>query len=58
MKRILEILENEFERRSNSFQEMYKELNNTIEENERLKQEVAMLRKDLFELSKEYTNGK
>jgi len=58
MRRILEILESEFEKRSNSFQEMYKELNNTIEENERLKQEVAMLRKDLFELSKEYTNGK
>ena len=58
MKRILEILENEFEKRSNIFQEMYEKYNKTIEENERLKQEVAMLRKDLFELSKEYTNGK
>ena len=58
MKRILEILENEFEKRSNSFQEMYKELNKTIEQKENLEKENAMLRKDLFELSKEYTNGK
>jgi regulator of replication initiation timing len=58
MKRILEILENEFEKRSKSFQEMYKELNDTIEENERLKKEIQILRNDLFELSKEYTNGK
>jgi len=58
MKIILEILENEFKRRSSSFQEMYKELNETIEENEKLKKENATLRNDLFELSKEYTNGK
>ena len=55
---ILDILEKELEKRTDSFIEMYKELNETIEENERLKKENAILRKDLFELSKEYTNGK
>ena len=54
MKRILEILENEFERRSSSFKEMYEELNKTIEENEKLKKENSILRNDLIEFSKEY----
>ena len=58
MTRIFEILENEFERRSSSFQEMYKELNKTIEENEKLKKENSMLRIDLMEFSKEYGYGK
>ena len=36
---------------------MYKELNRTLDENARLRKENAILRNDLFELSKEYTNG-
>lgn len=58
MKRIFEILENEFEKRSSSFQDMYQELNKTIEENEKLKKENSMLRIDLMEFSKEYGYGK
>ena len=58
MKYILEILEREFERRNVNSQEMYKEINRTIEENDKLKKEVESLRNDLFELSKEYANGK
>ena len=58
MKIILDILEKEFEKRSKSFQEMYNELNKTIEENERLKKENSILRIDLMEFSKEYGYGK
>ena len=57
-KNILSLIENELESRNEKATENYRLYCKVVEENERLKKENAMLRKDLFELSKEYTNGK
>ena len=57
-KNILSLIENELESRNEKATENYRLYCKVVEENERLKKEIQMLRDDLFELSKEYTNGK
>ena len=57
-KNILLLIENELERRSKKAIENYELYCKLDEENRLLKKEIQMLRNDLFELSKEYTNGK
>jgi hypothetical protein len=57
-KNILLLIENELERRNKKAIENYKLFCKLDEENRLLKKEIQMLRNDLFELSKEYTNGK
>ena len=57
-KNILSLIENELESRNEKATENYRLYCKVVEENERLKKEIQMLRNDLFELSKEYTNGK
>ena len=56
-KNILSLIENELESRNEKATENYRLYCKVVEENERLKKEIQMLRNDLFELSKEYTNG-
>jgi hypothetical protein len=57
-KNILSLIENELESRNEKATENYRLYCKVEEENRLLKKENAILRKDLFELSKEYTNGK
>lgn len=57
-KNILSIIENELESRKEKAIENYRLYCKVDEENRLLKKEIQMLRNDLFELSKEYTNGK
>ena len=57
-KNILSLIENELESRNEKATENYRLYCKVVEEIERLKIEIQMLRDDLFELSKEYTNGK
>ena len=57
-KNIISLIENELERRSQKATENYRLYCKLNEENILLKKENAMLRQDLFELSKECTNGK
>lgn len=57
-KNILSIIENELESRNQKAMENYRLYCKVDEENRLLKKEIQMLRNDLFELSKEYTNGK
>jgi hypothetical protein len=53
-KNILSLIENELESRNEKATENYRLYCKVVEENERLKKEIQMLRNDLFELSKEY----
>jgi seryl-tRNA synthetase len=56
MKNILEILENEFEKRKLSAKEFYHDFCKLEKENKKLLKENQMLRNDLQELSKEFFN--
>ena len=56
--KVLEIFERELTERDRFIDNLETELICFKKEYEKLKQEVEMLRKDLFELSKEYTNTK